>query len=217
MKYYQCILLTLIIFFNVSANMITISNEAQYNQEVLLSRTPVVVEFAADWCSVCKGIEKPLQEIAQEQEFAHVTFAQVDIDHLEGISRQNGIVGVPTFMYIEQGKKVNEEVGIQNMAGFKNHLRDNIRNNFKVAQTQEPAQVPSAITQKKSESTQPAAIQQEPQAQQQEEKPKPPVEQEQNWFMQLICYIKMILLTIINKILEAFKALIDTVMGWFGR
>lgn len=216
MRRYNYLSLALTICSSVSAGMITIADENQYNQAVLKSDVPVVVEFSADWCSVCKGIEKPLQEVAQEQEFAHVTFAQVNIDQLEGISRQNGIVGVPTFMYVEGGKKVNEEVGVQNMTAFKDHLRNNIRTSFKVAQAKTPQET-------KPETIQPAPAMQKPAEQVKaeqpkpvEKKPEPPVEKEQNWFMQLLCYIKTLILTVISKIQELLKAIVDTVKGWFG-
>ncbi len=215
MKKYHCMLLSLITSSSILANVITITDENQYNQAVLKSDTPVVVEFAADWCGVCKGIEKSLQEVAQEPEFAHVTFAQVNIDQLEGVSRQNGIVGVPTFMYIEKGQKVNEEVGIQNMTAFKDHLRTNIRTSFKVAQAKVPAQAPPAITTKLESHKPIEQVEPEQQAPTEKEKPQP-VEQEQNWFTQLLCYIKTLILTIITKIQELLTAIFDTVKGWFG-
>ena len=117
-----------------NSRMVTVSDDNSYAQEVLNNKKSILVKFSADWCSVCNSVQKPFEEISREPEFEDITFVQVDVDKLDSVSKQNGIVGVPTFVYMENGAKKVEEIGVHNMPAFKDHLRDNLRKNFKVAQ-----------------------------------------------------------------------------------
>lgn len=114
----------------VNAKIIKIESESDYKKHITDSKKPLLVKFAAGWCSVCNGIEKPFEDISNENEFNTITFAQVDIDKLDNVSKKNGIVGVPTFVYRDGGEKKVEEIGVQNMSEFKDHLRSNLRKNL---------------------------------------------------------------------------------------
>ncbi len=184
----------------IEAKIIHIADENQYKQ-AMDSNKNMVVEFSADWCSVCNGIKKPYEEIADEQEFQQVAFAQVDVDKLDGISKQNGIVGVPTFVYIEQGTKKVEEIGVQNMPAFKDHLRENLRKNFQLAQNEAAQLSPEVTEEVMLEVEAPGA-------------PKPAVEP--NIFIRIFNAIKDFIIMIFVKIQEFFTTIFDAIKGFFG-
>ncbi len=115
------------------APIIIIENEDQLNKEIA-ARPQVVVEFYAPWCHTCQQIQKPFEQLSGEPEFRDkVAFAQIDMEKHKQLSKKYAIVGVPTFVYFKQGKKVKQEMGIHNMAQFKDELRSTIRAQFKLA------------------------------------------------------------------------------------
>lgn len=136
-NYVYTILLLPPLFFAAysSARFVEVINQTQFTDEVLKNNGPTVVEFSASWCSVCQTVKQPFEQIAIDPEFNRVTFARVDIDQHPVLSKKNNIVGVPTFLYLENGKMVNQEVGVESMNNFDNSLRTNIRTHFKLAQS----------------------------------------------------------------------------------
>jgi thiol-disulfide isomerase/thioredoxin len=198
MKYRITLLVLALAGGMAQAQFIRIQDENQY-QDALKSNKNMVVEFAADWCSVCNGVKQPFQELSSEPEFQQIAFAQVDVDKLDGISKQNGVVGVPTFVYLENGSKKVEEIGVQNMPAFKDHFRQNIRKTFKLAQNDsmpmemESAQMEMAV-----------------------EMPSAPAA-EPNMFMKFFYMIKDFIMMIFLKIKEFFMMIINWVSGLFGK
>ncbi len=183
------------------AQVVHIGDEDQYKQ-ALNNNQNMLVEFSADWCSVCNGIKKPFEEIANEGEFNKVAFVQVDVDKLDSVSKQNGIVGVPTFVYMENGNKKVEEIGVQNMPAFKDHLRENIRKTFSLAQN-EPidGQIAPIMEEEVILDVQPAA---------------PNQIVEPNIFMRIFNMIKNFIIMILSKIQGFFTTIIDAIKGFFG-
>lgn len=186
----------------LQANVLHINSEDDYKQ-AMNSNKNMVVEFSADWCSVCNGINAPFEEIAGEKEFQQVAFAKVNVDKLDSVSKQNGIVGVPTFLYVEGGQKKVEEIGVQNMPAFKDHLRENLRKNFKLAQNDTPKEIaPAAAAEKVIVDT---------------EAPMPaPKQVEPNFFMKIILSVKNFIMMIFMKIAEFFTTIFDAIKGFFG-
>jgi thioredoxin 1 len=123
------------------AKLVNVSNETEYNEQVLQCKKPCVVKFAADWCGVCQGVKKPYEELADEEDLGHVQFVQVNIDQASDLSKKNGVVGVPTFIFIIEGNKIDEQVGVQDMDAFKGNMREDVYKKFpKTTQTNIDAQ-----------------------------------------------------------------------------
>ena len=97
---------------------------------VLNVKQQMVVKFAASWCSTCQHIAEPFEAISDEAEFQHILFAHVDIERHEEISKQHGVIGVPTFAYLDNGSKKGQEIGAKDLNAFKDHLRGSIRSHF---------------------------------------------------------------------------------------
>ncbi len=185
----------------MQSKFVNIADEDQYN--TTLTGNKCVVKFSADWCSVCNGIEKPFKEIADEFK-EDIVFLQVDVDKFDNISKQNGIVGVPTFVYVENGAKKIEEIGVQNMPSFKDHLRDNVKKTFQVAQNDTDMRI---VTDQPIELVGEETITiEEPMA----------VPAEPNIFMRIVNGIKNFIMLVFTKIKEFFTTIVDAIRGFFG-
>ena len=88
---------------------ITITNE-NFEQEVLKSDIPVLVDFWAVWCGPCQMVGPILSEIADENE-GKIKVGKVNVDEQPELARQFGIMSIPTMMVFKGGEKVNQLVG----------------------------------------------------------------------------------------------------------
>jgi thioredoxin 1/putative thioredoxin len=84
--------------------------EKNFEQEVLLSEEPVLVEFGAEWCGPCKTMAPELLALATELK-GKAKIVSVDIDRSPMIARQIGVQSVPTFVVFHQGRPVGGKVG----------------------------------------------------------------------------------------------------------
>lgn len=88
---------------------ITITKE-NFEQEVLKSDIPVLVDFWAVWCGPCQMVGPILSEIAEENE-GKIKVGKVNVDEQPELARQFGIMSIPTMMVFKGGEKVNQLVG----------------------------------------------------------------------------------------------------------
>jgi thioredoxin len=87
--------------------------EQNFEQEVLLSELPVMVEFTADWCQPCKTIAPEVEAFAKEME-GKARVVKVDIDKSQILARQLRIQSVPTFMIFAEQRLGDAQVGAIN-------------------------------------------------------------------------------------------------------
>jgi thioredoxin 1 len=93
----------------VSANILHI-DDADFDEKVLNSGTPVLVDFWAEWCGPCKMIAPILDEIAGEYA-DKLTVAKVNIDNNPGTPQRYGVRGIPTLMIFKDGEVQATKVG----------------------------------------------------------------------------------------------------------
>ena len=82
--------------------------DTNFEQEVLNSEQPVVVDFWAPWCAPCRMLLPILEEIENESD---VILGKVNVDEEEAIALAFGIQNIPTLMVFKNGKILGKKVG----------------------------------------------------------------------------------------------------------
>ncbi len=93
----------------MSDNIVHVTDES-FEQEVLGSDTPVLVDYWAEWCGPCKSIAPILNEIANEYG-AKIRVAKLNIDENPTTPPKYGIRGIPTLMLFKGGNVEATKVG----------------------------------------------------------------------------------------------------------
>lgn len=84
--------------------------DASFEQSVLQSQLPVVVDFWAPWCAPCRMVAPTLEKIAKENA-GRLLVAKVDTDENPEWAGKYGVQGIPTMLFISAGKVVHRQVG----------------------------------------------------------------------------------------------------------
>lgn len=90
-----------------------ILNDANFEEEVLKSEVPVLVDFWAVWCGPCKILSPIVEEVAKEMEGKPVKVTKMDVDANPETAAKYGIMSIPTLMIFKGGKVVEQLVGVQ--------------------------------------------------------------------------------------------------------
>ena len=97
--------------------------DASFNEAVLHSDKPVLVDFWATWCGPCRMVAPVLEEIAAEHK-DKITVAKLDVDANPATARDYQVLSIPTLMVFKGGEKVKEIVGARPKAALVKDLAD---------------------------------------------------------------------------------------------
>lgn len=95
--------------------------EYEFEEKVLRSELPVLVEFGAEWCGPCKTVAPELEALEKELE-GKAKILTVDIDRSPLLARELGVQSVPTFVVFAQGRPVGGRVGAMKRADLRQML-----------------------------------------------------------------------------------------------
>ena len=83
--------------------------KAEFDEKIIKSEKPVLVDFYATWCGPCKMIAPILEEIAEEH--PEYVIAKVNVDEEPGLAQRFGVMSIPTLVVVKGGQVVRQEVG----------------------------------------------------------------------------------------------------------
>lgn len=102
--------------------LLHVSDEA-FEKVVLHSELPVIVDFWAPWCGPCKMVGPILDKLAQEYE-GKVLFTKVNTDDHPLWAQKYNVRGIPTMLFIHNGKIVHTQVGALPESALRNVLKE---------------------------------------------------------------------------------------------
>jgi len=85
-------------------------NDANFEEVVLNSDKPVLVDFWAEWCGPCRMIAPVIDEISADYS-GRVVVAKCDVDDSPGVAAKFGIRNIPTVLYFKNGEVADKQVG----------------------------------------------------------------------------------------------------------
>jgi thioredoxin 1 len=88
-------------------------NDLNFENEVLKSKEPFLLDFSAVWCGPCKMLSPIVEKIADEN-MGKIKVGKLDIDDSPGVAAKFGIRGVPTIVIFKDGKESGRHVGVTN-------------------------------------------------------------------------------------------------------
>ncbi len=89
-----------------------IITEQNFEEEVLNSEVPVLVDFWATWCGPCRMLAPVIEQIAKEQE-GKVKVGKINVDEEMNLAAAFGVQSIPTVMVFKNGKVTNVAVGVR--------------------------------------------------------------------------------------------------------
>lgn len=84
-------------------------NKNNFNQEVLNSDKPVLIDFWAPWCGPCRMVVPLVEEIAKER--SDIKVVKINVDEEQELAMQFGVMSIPTLVVMKNGKIVNQVTG----------------------------------------------------------------------------------------------------------
>lgn len=94
----------------MSDNIVSISDNT-FENEVIESNTPVLVDFWAQWCGPCKAIAPTLDDLAQKY-VGKIKIAKIDVDQNPATPPKFGVRGIPTLILFKDGQVIATQVGM---------------------------------------------------------------------------------------------------------
>ena len=99
-------------------------DDSQFENEVLKSDKPVLVDFWAQWCGPCKMVGPFIEELADEMD--NVKFVKVDIDKSQEYATKFGVMSIPNILVFKDGNIVNRQIGALPKSELKAFIENSI-------------------------------------------------------------------------------------------
>ena len=97
--------------------------EANWDEQVLQSDMPVLVDFWAEWCGPCKMIAPSVHEMAMEYD-GQLSVGKLDVDNSPNIAMKYGVRSIPALIFFKNGQPVDQIVGAVPKGRLKQKIDD---------------------------------------------------------------------------------------------
>jgi len=104
---------------------IEIVNDKNFEEKVLKSELPVIIDLWAEWCHPCKMMEPILKEVSKKYN-EKIKFYKLNVDENPKTPSKFSVMSIPTLIFFKEGKEVGRVIG----AVPKNHLEEKIKEFF---------------------------------------------------------------------------------------
>lgn len=109
----------------MASNSIFEVNDANFDQDVLKSETPVLVDFWAAWCGPCRAIAPIVDELAQHFQ-GKIKVGKMDVDRNSATPMRYKVTGIPTLLVFKGGQVVEQLVGYRPKEAIQQALEKHI-------------------------------------------------------------------------------------------
>ena len=99
--------------------------DSSFEDDVLKSEQPVVVDFWAEWCGPCKQIGPALEELSTELE-GKVKIVKVNVDENPNSPAQMGVRGIPALFLFKDGEVVSNKIGAAPKAALQSWINESV-------------------------------------------------------------------------------------------
>jgi thioredoxin 1 len=107
------------------SDQIVYTSDANFENDVLKSSLPVLVDYWAEWCGPCKMIAPILDEIAGDYQ-GKLKIAKVNVDENQQVTQKYGIRSIPTLMLFKDGNVQAQKVGAMSKSQLAAFIETNI-------------------------------------------------------------------------------------------
>ena len=94
-----------------------------FEQVVVKSNTPALVDFWAPWCAPCHVIGPVIEELSREYA-GRIKFVKVNVDEARNVAMSLGIMSIPTIAIFKDGKVMNQMIGVQPKAVLERMIKE---------------------------------------------------------------------------------------------
>lgn len=109
----------------MASDKVTVLTKANFEQEVLMSDKPVLVDFWAQWCGPCRAVAPVMEELANQYE-NKAKICKVNVDEEGELAAKFRIMSIPTVMLFKDGQMVEKVIGARPKEEFSKAIDKNL-------------------------------------------------------------------------------------------
>jgi thioredoxin 1 len=110
----------------MASELVYTFTDENFDKEVMQSKTPVFVDFWAEWCGPCRMVAPTVEEIAKEYQ-GKLKVGKVDVDRNPGVATDHSIQSIPTMLLFVNGEVVEQIVGAMPKAQIAARIQPHIK------------------------------------------------------------------------------------------